>query len=101
MTMTNTATSDLYSIWITRFVRWHPDSWRDLPQEAVALELAEPGYFSAADALAYLEGHNTAALGRRDRRWAVAVPVVLAYSGDPQPGDTIFPRKIALAPCED
>jgi hypothetical protein len=101
MTTTNVAASDLYRIWITKFVRWQPHSWRDLPQEAIATELAEPGCFSAADALAYVEGHNTAALGRRDRRWAVAVPIVLAYEGDPRPGDVIFPQQIALAPRDD
>ena len=56
---------------------------RDLPSEAVAVELAEPGCYSATAALAYIEGHNSAALGRRDHRWAVAVPVTLAYEGDP------------------
>ena len=95
---TNTATAELFHIWITSFTRWQPRSWRDLPQEAVAIELAEPGCFTAADALAYIEGHNCAALGRRDRRWAVAVAVVLAYEGDPRPGELIFPRRIALSP---
>jgi hypothetical protein len=48
----------------------------------------------------HIEGHNTAALGRRDRRWAVAMPVVLAYEGDPHPGDVIFPKQFALVPRE-
>jgi len=97
MTTTNTTASGSYRIWITRFASWQPRSWRDLPQEAMAIELAEPGCFSAADALAYIEGHNTAALARRERRWAVAVPVVPTYDGDLHPGETIFPRRVALS----
>jgi hypothetical protein len=93
------ARSELFRIWITQFERWQPRSWQDLPREAVALELAEQGCFTAIDALAYVEGHNSAALARRDRRWAVAVPVVLAYEGDPAPGDKIFPQRMALSPC--
>jgi hypothetical protein len=49
----------------------------------------------------HIEGHNSAALGRRDHRWAVAVPVTLAYEGDPSPGDLIFPQSVALSPCAD
>ncbi len=98
---TRTAAAEKYRIWITTFEGWHPRSWRDLPREAVAVELAESGCFSAADALAYIEGFNSAAIGRRERRWAVAVPVTLAYDGDPTPGDRIFPRKIGLTPCEE
>jgi hypothetical protein len=96
---TRKSTPDRFRIWITRFSSWQPRSWRDLPPEAVAIELAEVGCFSATEAVAYIEGHNTAAIGRRDRRWAVAVPVVLAYEGDPQPGDVIFPQQMALTPC--
>ncbi len=90
-----------YRIWITHFQRWQPRSWRDLPREAVAVELAEPGCYSATAALAYIEGHNSAALGRCDHRWAVAVPVTLAYEGEPAPGDRIFPQSVALSPCVD
>lgn len=95
--MTNTATPDLFRIWITRFHRWQPRSWQDLPPEATALELAEPDCFTAVEALAYLEGHNSVALGRQDRCWAVAVPVVLTYQGEPQPGDVIYPRSVGLS----
>jgi len=99
MTITNVSTSNLFRIWITRYTRWEPRSWRDLPSEAITVELAEPGCFGPAESLAYIEGHNTAAMGRRDRRWAVAVPIVLAYTGDPSPGDVIFPQRIALSTC--
>jgi hypothetical protein len=96
----NAAPAELFRIWITHFRRWQPETWRDLPREAVAVELAEPGCYSAADALAYIEGHNSAALGRGECRWAVAVPVTLAFEGDPAPGETIFPEKIALTPTD-
>jgi hypothetical protein len=45
----------------------------------------------------HIEGHNRAALARRERRWAVAVPVVPTYDGDLHPGETIFPRRLALS----
>lgn len=96
---TNTAAPELYRIWITRYDKWRPSSWRDLPPKAVALELAENHCYGPDAARAYLEGHNQAALQRRDRCWAVAVPVVLAFDGDPAPGDVIFPRQVALTSC--
>ncbi|HVU85944.1 MAG TPA: hypothetical protein VHD36_01400 [Pirellulales bacterium] len=92
-----TATAERYRIWIAKFQDWQPRSWRDLPREAVAVELAESGCFSANDALAYIEGFNRVAIGRSDHRWAVAMPVI-AYEGDPAPGELIFPRKTAMAP---
>ncbi len=95
--MKNTASSAKFRIWITSFQRWQPQSWHDLPDEAVAVELAEVGCFNTADALAYLEGYNRAALARRDHRWAIAVPVVLAYEGEPAPGEVIFPQQVALS----
>jgi len=97
--MKKTASPSTFRIWITRYQRWQPNSWQDLPDEAVAVELAEPGCFTASDALAYIEGHNRAAMARRDHHWAVAVPVVLAYEGEPAPGDTIFPQQVALSNC--
>ncbi len=89
--------SRTFRIWITRCSGWQPQSWRDIPDEAVVVELAEHGAFNSVEALAYVEGHNSAAIGRRDCRWAVAVPVVLRYEGDPQPGQRIFPRQLARA----
>ena len=96
MTINPTA-PELFRIWITRIHRWQPRSWQDLPTEATALELAEPDCFTALEALAYLEGHNSAALGRQDRRWAVAVPVVLTYQGEPRPATSFFHAGL---PCQ-
>lgn len=95
---TRVVAAETYRLWIAKVDDWQPRSWRDLPREAVAIELAEPGCFSATDALAYLEGFNTAAIGRREHRWAVAVRITLAYEGDPAPGELIFPRKMAMTP---
>lgn len=95
MTTTAEFGCQVFRVWIARFSGWQPRSWRDLPDEAVVIELAEQGCFNSVDALAYLEGHNTAALGRRDCRWAVAIPVVPRYEGDPRPGQRIFPRQMA------
>jgi len=99
MAMTKTGAPELFHVWITKVDRWQPGSWQDLPPEATAIELAEVGCFNEAEALAYLEGHNTAALACRDRRWAVALPVVLSFAGDPCPGEVIFPQRMALSPA--
>ncbi|HEY2838103.1 MAG TPA: hypothetical protein VGJ26_03070 [Pirellulales bacterium] len=93
----NDIPQEVFRIWIAEVSHWQPDSWRDLPEEAVVLELAEPRCFSSGEAMAYIEGHNRAAIGRRDHRWAVAVPVVIAYQGDPRPGERISPRRLAAA----
>jgi len=85
---------DIFRIWIARFADWQPGTWQDLPDEAVVLELAAPGWYDAHQAMAYIEGHNRAAIQRADDRWAVAVPVRLTYQGDPRPGETISPRRL-------
>lgn len=86
---------DVFRIWIATSHHWQPGSWRDLPEEAVVVELALPGWFSSREAMAYVDGHNRAAIERRDHRWAVAVPVVIHFQGDPRPGDRIAPRGLA------
>jgi hypothetical protein len=93
----NEVPKDAFRIWIAEVSHWQPGSWRDLPDEAVVVELAAPGWFSSGEAMAYIEGHNRAAIERRDHRWAVAVPVVIQYEGDPQPGQRIAPRRLAAA----
>jgi hypothetical protein len=77
-------------VWIAAYDRWQPRGCGDVPPEAVALEAAEAGTMSAAEAAAYVEAFNRAVLGRSRRIWAVALPVSICYDGDPQPGQTIF-----------
>ncbi|MBI2826696.1 MAG: hypothetical protein HYX69_18650 [Planctomycetia bacterium] len=86
--------AEYFRVWIADCPAWEPRSWRDLPRQALAVEVAEPACLSADDALAYVQGHNTAALAHKDRRWAVAIPVVIVYEGEPAEGDVIFPRQI-------
>lgn len=86
---------DVFRIWIADVSHWQPGSWRDLPDDAIVVELAVPGWFSSGEAMAYIEGHNRAAIERRDHRWAVAVPVVIYYQGDPRPGERISPRQLS------
>jgi len=60
-----------------------------MPGVAVATEPAEEGVMSETQAAAYVEAFNRAALDARRNIRAVAVPVVVRYQGDPQPGDAI------------
>jgi hypothetical protein len=93
----NETPQDVFRIWIADVPHWQPGSWRDLPDDAVVVELAAPGCFSCGEAMAYIEGHNRAAIERQDHRWAVAVPVAIQYQGDPRPGEHISPRRLAAA----
>jgi hypothetical protein len=93
----NDIPQDVFRIWIADVSHWQPGSWRDLPDDAVVVELAAPGWYSSGEAMAYIEGHNRAAIQRQDHRWAVAVPVVITIEGDPNPGEHISPSRLASA----
>lgn len=72
----------VYRLWISRYEGWAPNRWDDVPPEAVALEPAVEGVYSAAQAAAFVEGFNTEMLRDVQRRWAVAIPVTIRYDGD-------------------
>lgn len=83
-----------YRVWIVRYPGWPPDAWHDIPADAVAVEPAEREAMAAGRARHYVEAFNRAAQAGQRKIWAVAVPVVLRYVGDPQPGETI------VRPCD-
>ena len=78
-----------FRLWIARYDHWRPERWNDAPPQATALELIEDSSFSEEEARLFLEGFNSQMLVDGRPLWAVAVPVVLRYDGDPQPGEPI------------
>ena len=78
-----------YRVWLVAYRHWQPRNCSDAPPNAVALEPAEDGTMSARRAARYVAAFNRAALGGRRRVWAVAIPVVLRYEGDPRPGQNL------------
>jgi len=87
----NTASAPRFRVWILRYEQWEPQSLRDRPPRAVAVEPAERGTMSARQASVYVEAYNRAALGARRRLWAMAVPVVVRYEGEPRAGEVLGP----------
>jgi hypothetical protein len=92
----NAATADTmrespsaFRLWIARYDNWRPERWNDAPPQATALELIEDSSFSEEEARLFLEGFNSQMLAADRPLWAVAVPVVLRYDGDPRPGELI------------
>jgi hypothetical protein len=78
-----------FRVWITRYDHWQPRSLLDRPPAATAVEPAERGTMSTRQATAYVEAFNRAALQAGRRLWALAVPVVVRYEGEPRAGETL------------
>jgi len=89
VTQTDKQTGRRFRVWIAGYDRWQPAGFAEVPPGAVALEPAEEGTMSAAQATAYVEAFNRAALARQRKIWAVALPVVVRYEGDLRPGEKI------------
>ncbi len=84
----------LFRLWIASYEDWRPDGWRETPPSAVALMPAESGCYSAEEAAAYLEGFNARAARESRGLWAIAVPIVLRYDGEPRSGEHIVPQPL-------
>ena len=89
---------ELFRVWIASYDNWRPASWQEAPPVAVALAPAENDCFTAEEAAAYLEGFNTCVAEESPGLWAIAVPVVVRYDGDPLPGERIKPRRLRMPP---
>ncbi len=98
MTTARAKTWPLFRVWITRFERWQPRAWDELPPRATAVEPAEPMALSAREAIRFLEGFNRTMLARLLPIWAVAVPVTIHYEGDLREG-AIITRRVKLLDC--
>ena len=79
-----------YRVWLVTYRHREPSRCSDVPPDAVALEPAEEGAFSAVEAARYVEAFNRAVLGGRRRIWAVAIPLgEVCYEGEPRPGQPL------------
>jgi hypothetical protein len=54
----------LFRVWITRFEKWQPQEWHELPPRATAVEPADASAMSAHEAIRFLEGFNRTMLAR-------------------------------------
>ena len=90
-----------YRLWVSRYDNWAPARWDDVPPQAVALEAAVDGVYSAAQAAAFVEGFNTEMLRDPQHRWAVAVPVRVRYDGDLHPGQRFTRRMVSISRGEE
>jgi len=78
-----------YRVWIVAYRDWMPESYCDVPPDAVAIEPAERGTMSARQAARYVEAFNRAALALDGRIWAVAILISIRYDGEPRPGQSL------------
>lgn len=79
---------ELFRVWILYCEPWEPRHATDIPPRGVAVEPAETGCFSAAEARDYVEGFNGSP-ERPRALWAIRVPVRLRWDRDIAPGDLI------------
>ncbi len=79
----------MFRIWVVRYARWRPGAWSDLPPRSLAVAPAESSPLPVEEALPFLEGFNRTMLTRRDRLWAVAVPITIRYQGDLRVGQRV------------
>jgi hypothetical protein len=89
----------LFRVWITRFEKWQPQAWNELPPRATAVEPADATAMSAREAIRFLEGFNRTMLARLLPIWAVAVPVTIRYEGDLRVGAIVTRRTTRLLDC--
>ena len=84
----------LFRDWITRFEKWQPAAWDELPPRATAVEPADNSAMSAREAVRFLEGFNRTMLARPSRVWAVAAPVTIRYEGDLHVGAIVTRKRL-------
>ena len=78
-----------FRVWIASYGDWKPADVHDVPPDATAVEPAEQGVFSARRAAQYVSAFNRMAIARQLHVWAVALPVVVRYEGDPEAGQRL------------
>jgi hypothetical protein len=91
--------SPLFRVWITRYERWRPAAWDEVPPRATAVEPADSSAMSARDAVRFLEGFNRTMLARLVPIWAIAVPVTIHYEGDLRVGAIVTRKSSNLLDC--
>jgi hypothetical protein len=90
----------LFRVWITRYEKWQPSAWDELPPRATAVEPADASAMSAREAVRFLEGFNRTMLTRLLPIWAVAVPVTILYEGDLRIGAIVTRKTAKLLDCK-
>ncbi len=82
-----------FRVWIGACSNWQRQGDHDHPSEVTAVEPAEEGILSKAQAARYVRAFNRTARQRGLGVWAVALPVVVRYDGDLQPGQKLAVRR--------
>jgi hypothetical protein len=77
----------LFRVWLAQYEGPRPRRWSEVPRRAQAVEPADDRCVTEAAAREFVEGFNR--VRRRDRLWAVAVPVVVRIDGEPRPGASL------------
>ena len=83
-------------MWITQYRHWRPTHWSEIPPEATAIQPLDGECISAEGAANLIEGFNQVMLERPRNVWAVAVPVVVRFEQDLQPGQSVTDRAIQI-----
>jgi len=81
--------STRFRVWLARSHDCGQGSGADPTLAAVALEPAEEGTMSASEARDYVATFNRVAALTPSKVRAVAVPVMVRYEGEPQPGQRL------------
>jgi hypothetical protein len=89
----------LFRVWITRYERWRPVAWDEIPLRATAVEPADASAMPARDAIRFLEGFIRTMLARLLPIWAIAVPVTIHYEGDLHIGAIVTRKSSNLLDC--
>ena len=89
----------LFRVWITRYEKWRPISWDQLPPRATAVEPADATAMPAREAIRFLEGFNRTMLARLLPIWAITVPVTIHYEGDLHIGAIVTRKSSKLLDC--
>ena len=78
-----------FRVWIAAYQDWQPRDCRDIPPQVVPLEPAEANLMTSRQARRYVEAFNRIALTCPRKIWAIALPVVVRWDGEPSPGTAL------------
>lgn len=78
-----------YRVWIIALEESRPPPREDVQSRGIALEPAEAGTMTLAQARRYVETFNQTARERHRPVRAVAAAVAIRYEGDPKPGQSL------------
>ena len=82
----------LVRVWIVQCHGWLPCRWNDMPPEAIAVAAASDACMTPRVAARFVEGFNCEMLQRRRSFWAIAVPIIVRFEKDLEPGESAVAR---------